>query len=65
LRLAAFAIAAFLCAAGQEAEAGCYGGLGFLRNSIFAEKGYCFRKTEYRELFANTKCRFDSVTMRR
>jgi YARHG domain len=33
--------------------------LGFLRNSIFAEKGYCFRKPEYRQLFANRTCRFD------
>ena len=34
--------------------------LFFLRNSIYAENGYCFRKAEYRALFANRNCRFDS-----
>jgi YARHG domain-containing protein len=33
--------------------------LGFLRNAIFAEHGYCFHKAEYRELFTNKNCRFE------
>jgi YARHG domain-containing protein len=33
--------------------------LGFLRNAIFAEHGYCFHKAEYRELFTNRHCRFE------
>ncbi|NJM34441.1 MAG: YARHG domain-containing protein [Rhodomicrobium sp.] len=34
--------------------------LGFLRNSIYAERGYCFKKPEYRALFGNGECRFES-----
>ena len=34
--------------------------LDFLRNTIYAENGYCFRKHIYREIFGDENCRFDS-----
>ncbi len=34
--------------------------LDFLRNNIYAERGYCFKKSEYQQLFGNGDCRFDS-----
>jgi hypothetical protein len=34
--------------------------LDFLRNSIYAERGYCFKKPGYRALFGDRECRFDN-----
>lgn len=35
--------------------------LRFLRNSIYAENGYCFRSREYEDVFGNEACRFKSA----
>lgn len=32
--------------------------LGYLRNSIFAENGYCFEQPKYKRQFGNGDCRF-------
>jgi hypothetical protein len=32
--------------------------LGYLRNSIFAENGYCFEQPKYERQFGNRDCRF-------
>lgn len=34
--------------------------LAFLRNSIYAENGYCFKDADYRHIFGNEYCRFDT-----
>ena len=34
--------------------------LDFLRNSIYAENGYCFRKSGYQHIFGNEYCRFEN-----
>ena len=34
--------------------------LAFLRNSIYAENGYCFKDADYRHIFGNDYCRFDT-----
>lgn len=33
--------------------------LAHLRNSIYAENGYCFKKRQYQQTFGNQNCRFD------
>jgi hypothetical protein len=33
--------------------------LAFLRNSIYAENGYCFKDADYQHIFGNDYCRFD------
>jgi hypothetical protein len=33
--------------------------LRYLRNSIYAENGYCFRSPEYLNIFGNDNCRFE------
>jgi len=35
--------------------------LGDVRNSIYAEKDYCFRKPSYRRMFAGRDCRHTSA----
>jgi YARHG domain len=35
--------------------------LGDVRNSIYAEKGYCFRKPGYRRMFGKPDCRYTSA----
>jgi len=32
--------------------------LDFLRNSVYAENGYCFKKPQYRQIFDDRNCRF-------
>ncbi|HKJ60559.1 MAG TPA: YARHG domain-containing protein [Hyphomicrobiales bacterium] len=34
--------------------------LAFLRNSIYAENGYCFKSTEYSAVFLKETCRFNN-----
>lgn len=34
--------------------------LAHVRNSIYAENGYCFKKRQYRQTFGNQNCRFDT-----
>ena len=33
-----------------------------LRNSIYAENGYCFRKPKYQRIFGNEDCRFETAS---
>jgi hypothetical protein len=35
--------------------------LNFIRNSIFAEKGYCFQQTRYRRMFGRYECRYETA----
>lgn len=35
--------------------------LNFIRNSVFAEKGYCFQQTRYRRMFGTYECRYDKA----
>lgn len=34
--------------------------LDFLRNSIYAENGYCFKDADYQHIFGNKYCRFET-----
>ncbi len=34
--------------------------LDYLRNSMYAERGYCFKKYRYQQLFGNGNCRFET-----
>ena len=35
--------------------------LGEVRNSIYAERGYCFKKPYYRQIFGHRNCRYADV----
>jgi hypothetical protein len=35
--------------------------LNFIRNSIFAEKGYCFRHPKYRQMFGVYECHYETA----
>lgn len=35
--------------------------LNFIRNSVFAEKGYCFQQTRYRRMFGRYECRYNKA----
>jgi hypothetical protein len=35
--------------------------LNYIRNSIFAEKGYCFEQAKYRKMFGKRSCRYETA----
>jgi hypothetical protein len=35
--------------------------LNFIRNSIFAEKGYCFRHPKFRQMFGVYECQYETA----